>query len=119
MMNRVVKTQSVWKRAISALDKEPESRWFALLVHHGGRLALLFGTAVAIYLFFPEPRVPDAAVFERGVVAPLDVQVSHPPQQCSTLGDGRRPGPLPVGEVRSGDGLRHFVIRSGWVLAHE
>src|SRR5687768_4785625 len=73
MMNRVVKTQSVWKRAISALDKEPESRWFALLVHHGGRLALLFGTAVAIYLFFPEPRVPDAAVFERGVVAPLDV----------------------------------------------
>ena len=56
-MNRVVKSQSVWRRAAIALEEEPESRWFALLVHHGARLLLLLGTAIAIYLFFPDPRV--------------------------------------------------------------
>jgi cyclic-di-AMP phosphodiesterase PgpH len=65
--------QSVWKQAALALEEEPERRWFALAVHHGGRLLLLFGTALLIYLLFPAPRLPDAAVFERGVVAPHDV----------------------------------------------
>ena len=65
--------QSLWRKAALALEEEPESRWFAQVVHHGGRLLLLFATAIAIYLLFPAPAVPDAAVFERGVVAPQDV----------------------------------------------
>ncbi|MEX2584285.1 MAG: HDIG domain-containing metalloprotein [Gemmatimonadota bacterium] len=72
-MNRVTKSQSVWRRAAIALEEEPESRWFALVVHHGARVLLLLLTAVAIHLLFPEPRAPDATVFERGVVAPEDV----------------------------------------------
>jgi cyclic-di-AMP phosphodiesterase PgpH len=73
MMNRVVKSQSVWRRAAIALEEEPESRWFSLVVHHGARLLLLLFAAVAVYLLFPEARAPDATVFERGVVAPQDV----------------------------------------------
>lgn len=73
-MNRVVnRGQSVWRRAALALEEEPESRWFALAVHHGARLLLLLATAGAIYFLFPAPRLPDTAVFERGVVAPQDV----------------------------------------------
>lgn len=66
-------TQSVWKRAAIALEEEPEGRWFSLLVHHGGRAILLLLTAIAVYLLFPAPRVPDAIVLERGVVAPQDI----------------------------------------------
>lgn len=65
--------QSVWKRAAIALDAEPEQRLFPLTVHHGGRLLLLLLTAFAIYLLFPSPRVPDAAVLERGTVASEDI----------------------------------------------
>ena len=72
-MNRVAKSPSVWRRAAIALEEEPGSRWFARTVHHGGRLLLLLLSAVAVYLLFPEPRAPDATVFERGVVAPHDV----------------------------------------------
>lgn len=72
-MNRVARSQSVWRRAALALEEKPERRWGSQLIHHGGRAALLLLTAVAIYLLFPEPRVPDAAVFERGVVAPQDI----------------------------------------------
>jgi len=73
-MSRVVnRSQSVWRRAAIALDEKPESRWFPLVVHHGGRVLLLLLTAVAIHLLFPAPRIPDAAVFERGVVATHDV----------------------------------------------
>lgn len=64
---------SIWKKAAIALEEEPESRWFAQVVHHGGRLLLLMASAIAIYLLFPAPALPDAAVFERGVVAPQDV----------------------------------------------
>src|SRR5690606_30240512 len=49
------------------------SGWFAQIVHHGGRLLLLLASAIAIYLLFPAPVLPDAAVFERVVVAPQDV----------------------------------------------
>ena len=73
MMKRVAKSQSVWRRAAIALEEEPESRWSARIVHHGGRLLLLLLSAVAVYLLFPEPRAPDATIFERGVVAPHDV----------------------------------------------
>lgn len=48
--------------------------WYeAAALHHGLRVFLLLATAVAVYLFFPAPRLPDAAVLERGVVAPNDV----------------------------------------------
>jgi hypothetical protein len=50
--------QSMWRRAAIALDEEPERRWPALLVHHGGRLLLLLLTAIAIHLLFPAPRLP-------------------------------------------------------------
>jgi cyclic-di-AMP phosphodiesterase PgpH len=71
---RVVnRDQSVWRRAAIALEEEPESRWFSLVVHHGGRLLLLLLTAVAVFMLFPAPRLPDTAVLERGVVAPEDV----------------------------------------------
>lgn len=56
----------------TALD-EPGEGLTARLVHHGSRLLLLLAAAVAIYLFFPGPRVPEAAVLEPGVVAPRDV----------------------------------------------
>jgi cyclic-di-AMP phosphodiesterase PgpH len=73
-MNRPVnRSQSVWRRAAIALEEKPESRWFPLVVHHGGRFLLLLVTAIAIHLLFPAPRLPDAAIFERGVVAPHDV----------------------------------------------
>src|SRR5687768_9446697 len=67
------KKRSFWRRAALALEEEPESRWFAQIVHHGARGLLLLANAVAIYLLFPAPVLPDAAVFERGVVAPQDV----------------------------------------------
>jgi cyclic-di-AMP phosphodiesterase PgpH len=65
--------RSVWRRAAIALEDEAERPWFSRVVHHGGRLLLLLGTAFAIYLLFPTARLPDAAVFERGVVATHDV----------------------------------------------
>jgi cyclic-di-AMP phosphodiesterase PgpH len=43
------------------------------MLFHGIRAALLVATAVAIYLFFPAPRIPDAAVLERNTLAPQDV----------------------------------------------
>jgi len=73
-MNRGInRNQSVWRRAALALDEKPEGRWFPLVVHHGGRVLLLILTAVGIHLLFPAPRIPDAVVFERGVVATHDV----------------------------------------------
>ncbi len=65
--------QSVWKRAAIALDEAPQRHWFPLAIHHGSRLLLLLVTAFAVYLLFPAPRLPDAVVFERGVVATQDV----------------------------------------------
>lgn len=47
--------------------------WQTWAVHHGLRLLVLMVVAVAVYLLFPAPRVPDTAVLERGVVAPQDV----------------------------------------------
>lgn len=48
--------------------------WYrAGMLTHALRMLLLLATAVAVYLFFPAPRLPDAAVLERGVVAPNDV----------------------------------------------
>jgi cyclic-di-AMP phosphodiesterase PgpH len=61
------------RRAALALEEAPERHWAALLVHHGGRALLLVVVSVAVYLFFPAPRLPDAAVLERGVVAPTDI----------------------------------------------
>jgi cyclic-di-AMP phosphodiesterase PgpH len=64
---------SVWRRAALALDEAPQAHWAYGLVHHGSRLLLLIVAAIAIFLLFPAPRLPDTAVLERGVVAPQDV----------------------------------------------
>jgi cyclic-di-AMP phosphodiesterase PgpH len=64
---------SVWRRAALALDEAPQAHWVYGLVHHGSRLLLLLVAAIAIFLLFPAPRLPDTAVLERGVVAPQDV----------------------------------------------
>jgi putative nucleotidyltransferase with HDIG domain len=58
---------------VSALDQEPDPGIRQMLIHHGVRIALLVAASVAIFLLFPAPRLPDAAVLERGVVAPHDV----------------------------------------------
>lgn len=67
------KEKSIWRRAAVALDEEPDGRWLPVALHHGSRILLLLGSAVVIYLFFPAPRLPDAVMFERGVVATQDV----------------------------------------------
>lgn len=54
-----------------AVPPAPQLRSRAL--YHGLRILLLLLTAVAVYLLFPAPHVPDTAVLERGVVAPNDV----------------------------------------------
>ena len=64
---------SSWERLVSSLDQEPEPGLRAMLAHHGLRILLLVATSIAIFLLFPAPRLPDAAVLERGVVAPHDV----------------------------------------------
>jgi hypothetical protein len=64
---------SMWRRAALALDEAPREHWVYGLVHHGSRMLLLLVTAVTVFLLFPAPRLPDAAVLERGVVAPHDV----------------------------------------------
>ncbi|MDQ3606018.1 MAG: HDIG domain-containing protein [Gemmatimonadota bacterium] len=61
------------QRAVTALNAPPPPRWTARVLHHGPRFLLLITTAVIVHLFFPAPRVPDAAILERGVVAPQDV----------------------------------------------
>jgi putative nucleotidyltransferase with HDIG domain len=58
---------------VRALDQPPEPEGFERVVHHGARLGLLLAVAVAIFLLFPAPRLPDAAVLEPGVIAPQDV----------------------------------------------
>ncbi|MBA4156771.1 MAG: HDIG domain-containing protein [Gemmatimonadetes bacterium] len=67
------RTAPVLRRAALAVDEAPESHWAARLLHHGSRVLLLVATAIAVYLFFPVQRLPDAAVLERGVVVPQDV----------------------------------------------
>jgi cyclic-di-AMP phosphodiesterase PgpH len=62
-----------FRRAALALEEAPVQHWAARLIHHGGRALLLLAVAVTVYMFFPAPRLPDAAVLERGVVAPTDV----------------------------------------------
>jgi cyclic-di-AMP phosphodiesterase PgpH len=64
---------SPWRRFVGALDEPSETTWLAGAVHHGIRVLLLIATALAVYAFFPAPRVPDAAVLERGVVSPRQV----------------------------------------------
>jgi cyclic-di-AMP phosphodiesterase PgpH len=66
-------SHSVWRRAALALDEAPQAHWFYGLVHHGSRVLLLLAAAVAVFVLFPAPRLPDTAVLERGVVAPQDV----------------------------------------------
>lgn len=63
----------VLRRAALAVDQVPQAHWAAKLLHHGARLLLLLATALVVYAFFPAPRVPDAVVLERGVVAPRDI----------------------------------------------
>jgi putative nucleotidyltransferase with HDIG domain len=73
-MKRAGKTgSSVWRRAALALDEAPDAHWLWRGVHHGARVLLIVITAVAIFLLFPAPRLPDTAILERGVVAPSDV----------------------------------------------
>ncbi len=61
------------RRVARILGEPPEATWPTRIAHHGARVVLLLVTALAVYLLFPAPRVPDAAVLERGVVAPHDV----------------------------------------------
>ena len=72
-MAEVSRSHSGLRRTLEILDRPPEPRWPARLLHHGARVLLLLATAVAVYLFFPAARLPDAAVLERGVVASEDV----------------------------------------------
>src|SRR5680860_223518 len=69
---------SWWRRAIQALDGPPRSDWLSQIVHHGSRGLLLLLAAIAVFLLFPAPRLPDTAVLERGVVAPFDVIAEFP-----------------------------------------
>jgi putative nucleotidyltransferase with HDIG domain len=61
------------QRAADALSAPPEPHWMSHAMHHGARVLVLLAAAVAVFFFFPAPRVPDSAVLERGVVAPHDV----------------------------------------------
>ncbi len=65
--------ESGWSRMVSALDQEPNPGLRPMLLHHSVRVVLLVLTSIAIFLLFPAPRLPDAAVLEQGVVAPHDV----------------------------------------------
>jgi putative nucleotidyltransferase with HDIG domain len=58
---------------VSALDQDPDPGLRPMLLHHSVRVVLLVLTSIAIFLLFPAPRLPDAAVLEQGVVAPHDV----------------------------------------------
>ncbi|MGI9189563.1 MAG: HD family phosphohydrolase [Longimicrobiaceae bacterium] len=60
-------------RRLGLAAAEPGRPWWRTLVHHGGRVALLLGVAVAVFLLFPGARVFDAAVLERGALAPEDI----------------------------------------------
>jgi cyclic-di-AMP phosphodiesterase PgpH len=73
MKRKAGANSSVWRRAALALDEAPQEHWAYRLVHHGSRLLLLLVAAIAVFLLFPAPRLPDTAVLERGVVAPHDV----------------------------------------------
>jgi cyclic-di-AMP phosphodiesterase PgpH len=73
MPRDAARQDSAWSRVRRALEAEPERLWLARLVHHGSRALLLLLSAVAVFWFFPAPRLPDTAILERGVVAPQDV----------------------------------------------
>ncbi|HEV2130123.1 MAG TPA: hypothetical protein VGR27_03445, partial [Longimicrobiaceae bacterium] len=68
MSRHGVRAASAPQRAAAASSAPPPPRWSARVRHHGPRLLLLVGTAIIVHLFFPAPRVPDAAILERGVV---------------------------------------------------
>ena len=68
----------------------PRRRWTALLAHHGLRVAVLLGTAVAVWLLFPSAGTPGPVLLERGVVAPEDVIAEIPFQIPKTEEELRR-----------------------------
>jgi hypothetical protein len=68
----------MWRRTGFEPDVEPGPEWYARASHHGIGVLLLLVAAAAVYLLFPAPRPPDAAVLEQGVVAPQDVIAEFP-----------------------------------------
>jgi putative nucleotidyltransferase with HDIG domain len=76
------------RRGAAVLRQVAEPRRGSRVLHHGLRLLLLLAAAVGVYLLFPPERVVDAAILERGMVAPRDVVAEfsfHVPKPAAEL----------------------------------
>lgn len=61
------------ERTLAAVERPPTRVWPWGVVHHGVRVLLLVGIALAVYFLFPLASVPDFPVMEKGMVADEDV----------------------------------------------
>ncbi|HEY8469675.1 MAG TPA: HDIG domain-containing metalloprotein [Longimicrobiales bacterium] len=66
--------------AVRALSESDARGWPAGVIHHGARVLLLMGLALAVSILFPVSPVQDFPVLEKGMVAEEDIiaQVGFP-----------------------------------------
>ena len=62
----------------AALNRRPTRRWPDGVIHHGVRLLLLLGLAVAVSALFPVTPLPDLPPVERGMVLSEDLVAELP-----------------------------------------
>ncbi|HEY8483900.1 MAG TPA: HDIG domain-containing metalloprotein [Longimicrobiales bacterium] len=75
---RASASRLAWRRGLSALSGPPERAWPEGVIHHGARLVLLVGLAIAVGSLFPVAPVPDFPVLEKGMVAEKDILAEVP-----------------------------------------
>ncbi len=66
------------RELLTMLSRPPQQRWPDGVVHHGLRVMLLVGLAVATTMLFPVAPLADFPVLERGMVADEDVIAEVP-----------------------------------------
>ncbi len=94
--------RETWRDAVRAIDRQPGESWRDQLFHHGFRILVVLGIAVAVPLLFRSHTLPETVDVQEGAVATEDViaafefEVPKSPDQVARERENAERGVLAV-----------------------